>query len=180
MIFDMENLVRFVDASGNTLFYAKNGERIIRFGADGKEEARLVVEGFGDGYHMRLGSNVYHNMQLAENIKLQGGYLRPEHYPIELEYFEKRYFDREAYQKHRAAYYLLTEVSGIDYVYPAISVSLLHPDTEKRVCLIEKGTERQFMSIPKLIEWFEKYDVSQYVKGQVMDFIKAWTTEIWL
>ena len=36
------------------------------------------------------------------------------------------------------------------------------------------------MSIPKLIEWFEKYDVSQYVKGQVMDFIKAWTTEIWL
>ena len=48
MIFDMKNLVRFVDTSGNTLFYAKNGERIIRFGADGKEEARLVVEGFGE------------------------------------------------------------------------------------------------------------------------------------
>lgn len=62
-----QNLIRFIDTEYYTLFYIKDGERIMLRYPDGA--GRYRVCSFIDAYHTRVGNHSYHIFEFARRMQ---------------------------------------------------------------------------------------------------------------
>ena len=175
MITDNKSLIRFVNTAGEVLFNCESKKRVKKHNADGSIEL-CIVEAKGDGAHFKMNGNYYHIDEYTNILNRTGAWLEPEEYPVDLNFFEKHYFDRCGEWKRPSVFYLLTEIGPRDYIYPVVASAPFHLDPDHQICLIEKPglNNRQFMSADRFREWLAQNDLPLHVRGQVMAFLNAW------
>lgn len=85
--------IQFIDSHYNNLFSVEDGKNVIVNYSDG--ERRSLPCKYIDNYHTQIGSNVFHICEFAEVMERSGNTYEPEEYIKNLDFYPKRYLDRE-------------------------------------------------------------------------------------
>ena len=86
--------IRFVDVYSNTLFHVPDGGSIKVHSAWDHQDRVLPCK-YIDPYHVEISGNCYHISQFAELMERNGNRYVPVSEIGDLDFYEKKYFDRE-------------------------------------------------------------------------------------